>query len=408
LSKNSQLDISAQQAALDVWKKKWESHPAANNLPKDLFALQTAATHQPQKLALLLPMQGRLSEAGDAVRDGFFAAYYQQNPATQSLPSVRLYDTTKGAVNAYQTAVSDGAELIIGPLDKDDVNQISKLPNLTVPLLSLNYPDQAPAQALNNFYQFGLAVEDEARQTARYAIQQGYTRALVIAAPQDVSERSTQAFVNEWQKLGGIVVSKATFTTPDSFSQSIKELMLADQSQARATLLQQQLGTKMEFTPRARTDIDMIFMAVSPSQGRQIKPIFAFHNANDIPTFATSSIYSGDADATNNDDLNDIIFSTLPWLFETNIQKQTLSKNSKSANIYGRLQALGIDAFHLYSRLAQLQQSPEIQIYGATGALHLLTNGRIEREQIWAHFNNGIAEPLSASAKATNMQTTQP
>ena len=35
-----------------------------------------------------------------------------------------------------------------------------------------------------------------------------------------------------------------------------------------------------------------------------------------------------------------------------------------------------------------------MRIYGATGSLHLLGDGRIEREQMWAQFKDGLAEPL--------------
>ena len=394
LSKNNTQDISAQLAALAQWQKQWRTHPAASNLPKDLRALQSINTQQPRKIALLLPLQGRLAEAGMAVSDGFFAAYYQH--INNQLPNVRQYDSSKDVLAAYKQAVDEGADFIIGPIDKDNVNIISKMNSLHAPLLSLNYPDQQPAQPLANFYQFGLAVEDEARQAARQGIQDGYKHALVVYTAQEVSERSAQAFSAEWQKLGGTLLGKSLFASQDKFSESFRHLMLLDESQARATLLQQQLGTKLEFTPRRRADVNMIFMAVTPDQGRQIKPTLAFQYANTIPVFATSSVYSGDVDAIRNDDLNGVVFNTLPWVFDTeNPAKQAIAQTTKSAAVYGRLHALGADAFSLYSRLPQLKQAPQMKLYGATGSLQLMPDGRIEREQMWARFTNGLAEPIA-------------
>lgn len=407
LSKNNTQDLASQLAALNQWQAQWRTHPAANNLPKALRALQATIKQQPKKIALILPLKGRLAEAGEAVSDGFFAAYYQQI-ANTNLPSVRKYDSSQDVTAAYQQAVNDGADLIIGPIDKDGVNKISQLPLLKVPLLSLNYPDQQPAHALANFYQFGLAVEDEARQVARQGIQDGHTRALVVFTTAEVSERSAQAFINEWQKLGGTLAGKSIFASLDKFSENFRNLMLLDESQARATLLQQQLGTKLEFTPRPREDLGMVFMAVTPDQGRQIKPTLGFQYANNIPVYATSSIYSGDADAIKNEDLNGVLFNTLPWVFDNNNpEKQAIAQTTKSAAVYGRLHALGADAFHLYSRLPQLKQAPDMRIYGATGSLQLLPDGRIEREQMWARFNGGLAEPLTTVVDAEKQDVSQ-
>ncbi|MET0357350.1 MAG: penicillin-binding protein activator, partial [Cellvibrio sp.] len=369
------------------------------------LTLQSSLKQQPKKIALILPLKGRLAEAGEAVSDGFFAAYFHST--NKSLPSVRKYDSSQGAVAAYQQAVSDGAELIIGPLDKDDVNAISHLTSFPVPVLSLNYPDQA-TRPVSNFFQFGLAVEDEARQAARQGIQDGHTRAIIVSTAQDVSERSAQAFASEFQSLGGTVISKSFFASQDKFSESFRNAMLLSESQARATLLQQQLATKFEFTPRSRADIDMIFMAVTPAQGRQIKPTLVFHYANNIPVYATSSIYSGDTDPVNNEDLNGVLFNTLPWVFDhNNPEKQAIAQNTKSAAVYGRLHALGADSFHLYSRLPQLKQASDMKIYGATGSLRLLANGRIEREQMWARFNQGLAEPLATVVDTNSQESSQ-
>jgi uncharacterized protein len=410
LSKNNTQNLATQQAQLSKWLTQWRSHPANGNLPKDLEILNTLIRQQPQKIALLLPFKGRLAEAGAAVRDGFFAAYYQslyqsqnqsqnqnsgQANANQN-PSVRQYDTSMGAVAAYQLAVADGANFIIGPLEKEDVNQISLLPNLPVPLLSLNYPDKQPVSLVNGFYQFGLAVEDEARQIAREAFQNGFSRALVVVPTQEWSERSANAFVDEWQKLGGAIVGKTQFIKQNQLSDALRNIMLIDESQQRMLLLQQQLGGKFEFNPRRRDDIDLVFMPVTPAQGRQIRPTFAFHYANNIPTFATSNIYSGDKDAVNNEDLNGVMFNTLPWLFDNNNpEKQAIAQTTKSSAVYSRLHALGADSFHLYARIPQLKLAPEMKLYGTTGSLRLVADGRIERDQIWARFTGGLVEPIA-------------
>src|SRR5688572_4484499 len=49
-----------------------------------------AIKEYPTQVALLLPLTGRQQAAAIAVRDGFFASYFQQDPARR--PQVRVYD----------------------------------------------------------------------------------------------------------------------------------------------------------------------------------------------------------------------------------------------------------------------------------------------------------------------------
>jgi outer membrane PBP1 activator LpoA protein len=405
INKNNQIDLEQQREQLQLWLRDWKQHPAHDNLPSDLRLLQSLIEQQPQQIALLLPMQGKLAEAGEAVRDGFFATYFQALSNGRHTPEVRQYDSSGDVITAYQQAVADGADLIIGPLDKEKVTELSLMPSLEVPLLALNYPDSQPAEPLKGFYQFGLAVEDEARQVARQAFLEGHRQAMVIIPSQEWSERSALAFTDEWEKLGGIVVNRTQFQSGANYSGLVKDAMLIEQSQIRTREMQELLGIPLQSSPRSRSDVDMIFLIANPAQARQIKPTFAFHYAGKIPVYSTSQVYSGQPNPKADRDLNGIRFNTMPWLFDTTSkEKQAVAQHTKSAAVYGRLHALGADAFRLYARLPQLEQVPDMRIYGATGALHMLSDRRIEREQIWVRFRNGDAQPLPMVINTNDIQ----
>jgi outer membrane PBP1 activator LpoA protein len=394
IGKNNQVDLDQQQHMLQRWQHQWPNHPAQTHLPDDLRLLNSLIASQPKRIALLLPQQGKLAEAGQAVRDGFFAAYYQAMAHGRQLPDVRQYDSTGDIILAYQQAVAEGAELVIGPVEKEKVTELSLLPGLQVPLLTLNYPDSSPLDA-QGFYQFGLALEDEARQVARQAYSEGHRQAMVIIPEQEWSERSARAFADEWEKLGGLVVNRSQFKAGSNYSNLVKDALLIEDSKRRSTELQNMLGTKLESAPRSRSDVDMIFLIANAVQARQIKPTFAFHYAGHIPVYATSQVYSGEPNPKADRDLNGIRFNTMPWLFDTSsIEKRAVKQYTKSAAVYDRLQALGADAFRLYARLPQLAQIEQMRIFGATGTLRMLPGGRIEREQIWARFRNGLVQPL--------------
>lgn len=398
IGKNTQYDLTQQQSMINHWRRQWPSHPAANNLPDDLNLIKDLIASQPKHIALLLPQSGKLKEAGEAVRDGFYSAYYQAYSNGRTLPQVSLYDS-ENSVQSYQTAVAQGADLIIGPLEKEKVAELAQQELLPAPILALNYTDDTQATHKENFYQFGLAVEDEARQVARQAFADGHRQAMLIIADQEWSERASRAFSNEWESLGGKVVSTNRFRIDENFSKLVKDAMLIEESQTRARQLESLLGIKVESKPRARADVDMIFLIANPVQARQIKPTFAFHFASNLPIYATSQVYSGEANPKLDRDLNGIRFNTMPWLFDTTSPERLAVKDqSKLAAVYDRLQALGVDAFRVYARLPQLARVEQMRVFGATGTLRMLPDGRIEREQVWARFRNGVAQPQATQS----------
>ena len=128
-------------------------------------------------LALILPLSGALAPTAEAVRDGFMAAALK---TPNHLP-VRLYDSgnsNASSLAAYQQALREGASFVVGPLRKESIAAIAALGQLPAPVLALNYLDET-AQAPANFFQFGLAPEDEARAAAEH----GPPRMIGLAAP---------------------------------------------------------------------------------------------------------------------------------------------------------------------------------------------------------------------------------
>lgn len=406
LSKNDQTNLERQLGSVEQWQRDWPQHPASRNLPQDLQLLRQLVEQAPTQIALLLPQQGNLAQAGDAVRDGFMAAYYQAHTEKSRVPQVRQYDSSGEVdiVALYEQAVADGAEFVIGPLDRDKVERLSQLEQLPAPILTLNYtetasPYRADFEHPPGFYQFGLAAEDEARQVARRAYLDGHRYALVITPDRGWSERSAHAFTDEWLTLGGHVVNISQFVNSGNYSRVVQEALLIDQSQARRQELTRLFGAQMEFEPRRRQDLDMIFLIANPEQGRQIKPTLAFHYAGQVPVYSTSHIYSGEPNRARDGDLNGIRFNAMPWLFDQDSEeKQAVTEHVRAPAIYSRMHALGVDAYHLHPRLRQLEEVSQARVYGATGVLQMLPDGRIEREQVWAQFRQGLAQPLPSLA----------
>ena len=395
LSKDNQTNLREQVEQVDRWVLDWPEHPASFELPADLQLLKQLYQEQPQQIALLMPESGALGVAANAIRDGFMAAYYQMQNSEDSVPSLRFYDTSQGDINEiYDRAVNEGAQLVIGPLKKEHITDLALRGEMAIPTLALNNVE-SPMGTVSNLYQFGLGVEDEAALAANKAWHDGHRRALILAPNTVWGDRSVEAFSQVWLELGGELNRDYRFEDTNDYSKVIKHALQLDASQARAREVLNIVG-HIEFEPRRRQDIDVIFLAAQANQARQVKPTLAFHYADDIPVYGTSHVYSGHPESKLDQDMNGVRFSTLPWFFNKDLpEKQDLQSAADTSPNLQPLYALGVDSYHLYPRLQQLQQIKQARFYGQTGKLRIDEQNQIHRQQIWAEFKKGRARPLA-------------
>lgn len=405
LGRDTQTDISSQLTALSRWRQQWPHHSAASHPPQALRLLEQLAAQRPDRIALLLPLSGPLGSAGRAIRDGFMAAYYTSLDAGAPAPAVKVYDTGSDQPfeQLYQSAVDAGAQAIVGPLDKRKVANLLATEKLPVPTLALNYAADTPedgARLTGDLVQFGLAIEDEARQVARHAYRQGHRQAMILATDAGWGQRGEQAFRQEWERLGGSVSISRTFYGNSDFSKMVSEALLITDSKSRESALRRKLAAPLEFTPRHRGDVDIILVLAQPKQARQINPMLTYFYAGDLPVYATSQVFDGSINRTRDRDMNGIRFTALPWLFESdNRTKRDIEQQAAPAPAFARLYALGADAFRLYPRLPMLRQFPQQRVHGLTGALSLTADGRIVREQIWARIEKGAPVPVTTAVE---------
>ena len=384
--------IQQQQASLAAWRQNNPQHPAALRLPEALTRLNELASQPFERIALLLPQQGQLSSVARALRDGFLAAHYEAQAAGLDQPSISFYDSSqlRSMDDFYRQAEADGIQLVVGPLEKPLVKQLSDREQLPIVTLALNYSDpgqEAPGQ----LFQFGLAAEDEAREAARRAWDDGMRSAVALVPRGEWGDRVLDAFRQSWQAQGGTLIAAEHVDQPVKLAQQIGDLFQLRQSEARASRLRSTLGTAVASQPTRRQDVDFIFLAATPQQAQQIKPTLAFQYAGDVPVYATSHLYAGNANQAQMLDLDGIRFCETPWLLgEQSALRQQAGQAWPQANgSLGRLYAMGADAYSLATRLQQLQAVPSTRIDGLSGQLALTPAQRIERRLPWAEFRNG-------------------
>ncbi|WP_157954371.1 penicillin-binding protein activator [Saccharospirillum mangrovi] len=404
ISRESADDVRQQLLAINSWINSHRNHPAARDLPGDLVLLRELANRQPQNIAVLVPLSGPLEKAGRAIRSGLLAAWYDARANGRDAPAITFFDTALNddVYNVYKQAVFEGADLVIGPLDKNRVQRLQSQAALTVPVLALNYGDER-LPAPENFYQFGLAPEDEAMQVADQAWQEGHRRAMVLAPNTDWGRKVSDAFVQRWERQGGSITSKSLFTQPDQYLYTVKRALNIDDSETRERNLRRFTERELVFEPRRREDVDFIFMVAFPPQARQLKPILNYQYATAIPVMGTSHLYGGTLNRERDEDLDGVQFVEMPWKLHHSALESSIDQAfNEEFSGYETLVALGVDAYHLHPRLVQLQRFPTARLYGETGTLRLDDGRRIHRELTWATMTNGVARasegPLPSSA----------
>lgn len=393
----------AQRQPVDVdkliadWRARFPNHPAGSQIVDPLLARQASRAAPPARVALLLPLSGVYAGAAAALRDGFLVAYYAAGGDTR--PDIRVYDTGGDAAQitaVYDRAVQDGAQFVVGPLNKDAVQTLMTDGHITVPTLTLNYPKQDDLTAPPNLYEFSLSPEDEARQVAERAWLDGHNEGIAIVPEGDWGDRVFGAFKQQWDALGGSVLERQTYNPEASdFSSALRSLLNLDESTARDKTLEQIIGRSVEFKPRRRQDADLVFMAAFPRQGRLIRPQLEFQYAGDLPVYATSHVYTGLPDHAADQDLDGVTFCDMPWVLSAGGPRESLNNTIRrlwpdEEKQYVRFYAMGIDAYQVIPSLGDLKRYPYEEYPGATGFLTMDADGRIHRRLQWARFDDGI------------------
>ncbi len=399
MAKDYSLSPAAVSQKIAEWRARYLNHPASEQVFALLLERSQELASRPANIALLLPLSGRYARAGAAIQDGILAAYYN-DPQRQQI-TLRSYDVADDSEQPeklnrlYQQAVAEGAEFIIGPLDKTAVATLAAQAALPVPTLALNYAQPA---ANDRLYQFSLAPDDEAREVAEHAWLAGYTQAAILVPDNALGERLSLAFSERWQEMGGLLVSESRYQDDkNDFATPIKTLLNITDSERRQRRVRQLLGEKVEFIPRRRQDIDFVFLAANPRQARLIRPQMKFHHASDLPLLATSHLYDGKQNRAQDRDMDTILFCDMPWTLNAPSAQQGLKSQNKAAfkphqGQLQRLLAMGIDAYQLVPLLPVLESHPYERYRGETGTLRVAEGRRIGRRLQWARFEHGIAK----------------
>lgn len=399
------LSLPELRSKLNAWLVRWKNHPAAKNLPYDLELLRKLSENPIENFAFFLPFEGNYASSANAIRDGFLSVYYSKPAQKRNKIKINFYDTTKSSISSlYKQAKADGAQVVIGPLQKDLVDEVADYSNLPLPTLALNYG--TGKVYADNLIEYGLSAEDEARQAARYAWQNGLRKALIMVVADSWGQRVRQAFTEEWLALGGKIADTSLVSKNANISSSIENLLEVNSSKKRRSQVTREIGVKLEFEPYYRKDADFIFLHFDHKNAKLVMPALKFLRADSLPVIATSAVYQIPTGAQS--DLDGIIFCDLPWYLDGNdgLKQQISTLWKDRFSYFGRLYAMGIDSFKLAELLPLLHAISETNIQGVTGTLSQ-KDSKIFRSLPWAKFVNGYSQLINTENLKRKVESSQ-
>jgi len=371
------LNFGSDGESTQLFLQDWPNHPAA----RYFYGYQ--GHQQLRKIAVLLPLSGRFAGAGLSVQKGMLTAAADDFEQSHELLFFDTGSTGENIAGAWFSAQAANVDMVIGPLDKESIDQLSQFSPPTVPVLLLNQSEQ-------DFYQFTLSPENQAVQVAERMWQDGLRRVLIFAPSGDWGQRMSQAFANEFVALGGHILNNQYFNPSErDFSSVLRQQLGLVESQLRAKNLQSYLKLDLQSEAVVNAEIDGIFMPSNPDFARMMVPQLLFNHAGQIPVYATSHIFSGQDNKPLNKDLSGVVFPISPIQLPTEHMRETLNFNLQQVSDNRELFALGYDALLLVDRLQWMSRVFGGRLQGLSGTLSMGQDQIIHRTLQWAIFDNG-------------------
>ena len=401
-------DAVALNNAVGQWQAQFPSHPANVYIIEQLYEISESLSRKASHIALLLPFEGRYKQAAEAIRNGFLSAWFNDQDTRKAIVSVHSVSADKVSA-VYNSAIEQGADFVVGPLEKQTIENLLTSTKISVPIFLLNRIERDILNSLNanpdlgykaeRVYQFALSPEDEAGSIARYIWNQGSRRVAAIGPESNLGGRLLGAFTDQWTELGGELLRSVEYSGDQSrYANAVREAFNLDLSKARAKQLSATIGRRVFNNPRARKDVDAVFLAGLPVDNRQLIPQLRYFGVANVPMYSSSHTYTGSQDPGNDIDLDGANFGDMPLVLQSDSDSTRYEQFRNNWPRLGpratRMFAFGLDAYRMTNEAARMRYQDNASFNGATGNLTVLRNGEVIRDLKLAKFINGIPVPV--------------
>ena len=250
---------------------------------------------QPARVGMLLPLSGKNSAIADDLRNAGILAQFELADENYTLSFYDTKGTAEGARAAFEQALTEEAQVILGPLLAPEVNAIrSAARKNKIPVFSFT---SDPDKVGKGVYSLALTIPNQTQRIIRFACEKGAKR-LAIMAPDnkagdlaiDTAKKTANACGMEVTKLS---VYNPTFINfepyvlsvlPEHFVQVRKD-KLAEKKRARmgqkkspevSSALQE--DTNENIPVKDQLEFDALFIADDGNRLKSISSLFGLYD----------------------------------------------------------------------------------------------------------------------------------
>ncbi|WP_115720001.1 penicillin-binding protein activator [Gallaecimonas mangrovi] len=375
----------ALETAIGNWRELYPQSLPAQYLPQSLEKLTKVVDYTPTKVALLLPLTGDYSAQGRAIRDGFVSAWVASGQSAQLV----VLDSAKGAVAAWQQAQAQGADMLVGPLLRPQIEALQQANSVKVPWLALN---RVYRPGFGDDYFFALAPEDEAAQAAEEAVDRHARHPMLLGLDTNTNNRQAQAFIQRWRQYGhDEPVDMRLFANQQQLEAGIRSQLQIDDSKARIRQVEAVLGRKVVAEARSRRDVDFMYLMGDREEVGLMKAfidVTISPFADPIASFTSSRGHPDLDSPAGLRDFNGLSFSEMPYFVSKHGQAAMMRNLMTKLRpqwpaALERLFAMGYDAADLLPHMATLRVASTEPLQGLSGNIGVDANGVIYRRLKW-------------------------
>lgn len=201
------------------------------------------------RVGLLLPLSGKSAKLGEALRNAAMMSLFDISSGRLVLQFYDTEGTAEGARNASELAISQGAELIIGPIFSEEVRAIRE--NTHSADIGVITFSSHPSNLGDGVYTISTLTSQQVEHIVGYACDKGYKRIAILSQDNAMGDIVAMAAKSAADRCGA-TITKAGFyySKTDNLQPTVQQVMprLVEE-------MQKEKDEEIERLEKARADV---------------------------------------------------------------------------------------------------------------------------------------------------------